>query len=43
ESKKRKFKEHYAFQVLFYRLLLEKIQGVVPAGGRIINVEKQIE
>ena len=43
ESKKRKFKEHYAFQVLFYRLLLEKIQGAVPAGGRIINVEKQIE
>jgi len=43
ESKKRKFKEHYAFQVLFYRLLLEKIQGAVPEGGRIINVDRQIE
>lgn len=43
ESKKRKFKEHYAFQILFYRFLLEKIQGTVPPGGRIINVDKEIE
>ncbi|HBP86909.1 MAG TPA: hypothetical protein DD706_04345 [Nitrospiraceae bacterium] len=43
EGKKRKFKEHYAFQILFYRLLLERIQGTVPAGGRIINVDKQLE
>jgi uncharacterized protein len=43
ESKKRKFKEHYAFQILFYRLLLENIQGTAPPGGRIINVDKQIE
>ncbi|GJL69192.1 MAG: hypothetical protein NPIRA06_18270 [Nitrospirales bacterium] len=43
EGKKRKFKEHYAFQILFYRLLLEKIQGTVPPGGRIINVDKQLE
>ncbi len=43
DGKKGKFKEHYAFQILFYRLLLEKIQGTVPPGGRIINVDKQIE
>ncbi len=43
EGKKGKFKEHYAFQILFYRLLLEKIQGVVPSVGRIINVDKQLE
>jgi predicted RecB family nuclease len=43
ESKIRKFTEHYAFQILFYRLVLEKIQGTVPPGGRIINVDKQIE
>lgn len=43
EGKKRKFKEHYAFQILFYRLLLEKIQGTVPSGGRILNVDKQLE
>ncbi len=43
DGKKPKFKEHYAFQILFYRLLLEKIQGTVPAGGRIINVDKQLE
>jgi predicted RecB family nuclease len=43
DGKKRKFKEHYAFQILFYRLLLEKIQGTVPSGGRIINVDKQLE
>lgn len=43
DGKKRKFKEHYAFQILFYRLLLEKIQGAVPPGGRIVNVDKEIE
>ena len=42
-GKKGKFKEHYAFQILFYRLLLQKIQGTVPQGGRIINVDKQLE
>ena len=43
DGKKRKFKEHYAFQILFYRRVLQKIQGTVPPGGRIINVDKQIE
>ena len=43
DGKNPRFKEHYAFQILFYRLLLEQIQGTVPAGGRIINVDKQLE
>ncbi len=43
ESRKPKFKEHYAFQILFYRMLLERIQGTVVSQGRIVNVDKQIE
>ncbi|MDT7043175.1 TM0106 family RecB-like putative nuclease [Candidatus Nitronereus thalassa] len=43
EGRKPKFKEHYAFQIMFYRMLLERIQGAVVAEGRIINVDKQIE
>ena len=43
DGKKRKFKEHYAFQIMFYRMLLEKIQGTVPPRGQIINVDKQLE
>ena len=43
EGRKPKFKEHYAFQILFYRLLLQRIQGAVVALGRIINIDKQIE
>jgi predicted RecB family nuclease len=43
ESRKPKFKEHYAFQIMFYRMLLERIQGAVAPQGRIINVDKQIE
>jgi predicted RecB family nuclease len=43
EGRTRKFKEHYAFQIIFYRLVLEKIQGTVPPDGRIINVDRQIE
>lgn len=43
ESRKPKFKEHYAFQIMFYRMLLERIQGAVVSRGRIINVDKQIE
>ena len=38
-----KFKLHYAYQVLFYRMLLQAIQGTVTEMGRIINVDKQIE
>ena len=43
DGKKRKFKEHYAFQILFYHMLIEKNQGTVPPRGRIINVDKQLE
>jgi uncharacterized protein len=43
EGKPVKFKEHYAYQVMFYRELLEKIQGCVPSMARIINVEQEIE
>ena len=39
----RKFKEKYAFQVMFYWMMLQQIQGVVLEIGRIINVEKEIE
>ncbi len=43
DGKKTKFKEHYAFQVMFYRMLLKRIQGAVPPMGRIVNVDKEIE
>ncbi len=39
----KKFKEKYAFQVMFYWMMLQQIQGVVLEIGRIINVEKEIE
>jgi predicted RecB family nuclease len=38
-----KFKEHYAYQMLFYREQLEAIQGYVPPLARIINVDKEME
>ena len=43
ESRTPKFKTHYAYQILFYRMLLERIQGCVPEKGRIINVDKCVE
>lgn len=43
EGKRTKFKVHYAFQILFYRMLLQQIQGTLPPTARIINVEKKIE
>ncbi len=42
-EKYRRIKKHYAFQVLFYRMLLASIQGYLPPVGRIINVEGKIE
>jgi predicted RecB family nuclease len=42
-STTRKFKRHYAYQILFYRMLLQRIQGASSDKGRIINVDKQIE
>jgi predicted RecB family nuclease len=43
EGKLVKFKEHYAYQIMFYRDLLQVIQGYVPPVARIINVEQKIE
>lgn len=43
EGRTPRFKEHYAFQVLFYRMLLERIQGVIPNTARIINVDGEFE
>jgi len=43
EGNKPKFKEHYAFQVMFYRMLLHRIQGTAATRGRIINVNQQVE
>lgn len=40
---KKKFKTHYAYQILFYRMLLERIQGISADKGRIINVDKEVE
>jgi len=42
-GKKTKFKEHYAFQMLFYRMLLGHIQSAVLPTCRIVNVDKEIE
>jgi predicted RecB family nuclease len=38
-----KFKEHYAYQMMFYRELLQAIQGYVSPMARIINVDQEIE
>ncbi|RMH35764.1 MAG: TM0106 family RecB-like putative nuclease [Nitrospirae bacterium] len=43
ENRKPKFKVHYAYQIMFYRMLLARIQGTVPPNGRIINVDHEIE
>ncbi|HIN34069.1 MAG TPA: TM0106 family RecB-like putative nuclease [Nitrospirales bacterium] len=39
----KRFKDHYAFQMLFYSMLLERLQGTALETGRIINVEGEIE
>lgn len=38
-----KFKVHYAYQVLFYRMLLERLQGALPPTAHIINVDHEVE
>ncbi|NKB81717.1 MAG: TM0106 family RecB-like putative nuclease [Nitrospirales bacterium] len=43
EGKKPRFKEHYAFQILFYRMVLTRIQDAIPRMARIINIDKEIE
>ncbi len=40
---RRRFKSHYAFQVMFYREIMKRIQGYVPLTARIINANKEIE
>tara|TARA_B100001971_G_scaffold212527_1_gene242966 strand:+ start:3811 stop:5268 length:1458 start_codon:yes stop_codon:yes gene_type:complete len=39
----RRFKKHYAFQMLFYWMVLERLQGMALEVGRIINVDGDIE
>ncbi len=43
KGEKTRFKKHYAFQVMFYRYILQKLQGTAPSTGRIINVEMEFE
>jgi len=43
DGKKTRFKDHYAFQILFYRMLLDRIQGASLPVGRIVNVDKELE
>lgn len=43
EGKRTKFKNHYAFQILFYRMVLDRLQGASLPIGRIVNVERQLE
>ncbi len=43
DGERTKFKEHYAFQILFYREILRNIQDYAPPVGRIINVDNEIE
>ncbi|MFQ5935416.1 MAG: TM0106 family RecB-like putative nuclease [Acidiferrobacterales bacterium] len=43
DGKKIAFKEHYAFQIMFYRKILERIQDYAPPLGRIINVDMETE
>ena len=43
DGKKTRFKHHYAFQILFYREILRKIQGAAAPVGRIINVDNELE
>ncbi len=43
KGEKTRFKTHYAFQVMFYRFILEKLQGSVLSVGRIVNVDLEFE
>ncbi|HLD36608.1 MAG TPA: TM0106 family RecB-like putative nuclease [Planctomycetota bacterium] len=43
DGKRIKFKEHYAFQVMFYLMLVQSVQGYAPKTGRIVNIEKNID
>jgi len=43
KGEKTRFKKQYAFQVMFYRYILERLQDSVPSFGRIINVDLEFE
>jgi len=43
EGKVTGFKRHYAYQMMFYRDLLQAIQGYAPPAARIINVDQEVE
>ena len=43
DGKKARFKSHYAYQVMFYRDILDRLQGYAAPVGRIINVDNEIE
>lgn len=43
DGKRTRFKAHYAFQVLFYRRLLGRVQGTLPSTAHIINVDMELE
>jgi len=42
-GKRTRFKSHYAFQILFYREILHRIQSYRAAVGRIVNVDHELE
>lgn len=43
DGERTKFKRHYALQIMFYRNILQRLQGYAPAQGRIINVDSETE
>ena len=43
DGERTRFKEHYAFQIMFYREILHAVQGYASPVGRIINVDNEIE
>jgi predicted RecB family nuclease len=43
EGAKPVFKTHYAYQMMFYRDLLQANQGYAPSSLRIINVDQELE
>ena len=43
DGKRTRFKPHYAFQILFYRKILQQLQEHLPSVGHIINVDMQME
>lgn len=42
-GKRTRFKEHYAYQLLFYREILKALQGRLPSEARIIDADGELE